>query len=115
MHCGSATICWSASASRVRRSPVSAERRRIAIIGGGFGGLAAAQALRKVNVDGTLVDRTNHHLFQPLVYQLSACGLSMGDCAAPIRGMLRHQPNVQVAMAEVTDVDPERRELSLDR
>ena len=91
------------------------DRRRIAIIGGGFGGLAAAQALRKADVDVTLVDRTNHHLFQPLLYQLAACGLSMGDCAAPIRGMLRNQPNVQVAMAEVTDVDPERRELTLDR
>jgi NADH:ubiquinone reductase (H+-translocating) len=94
---------------------MSGERRRIAIVGGGFGGLAAAQALRKVNVEVTLVDRTNHHLFQPLLYQLAASGLSMGDCAAPIRGMLRHQRNAQVAMAEVTDVDPERGELTLDR
>jgi NADH dehydrogenase len=94
---------------------MSDERRRVAIVGGGFGGLAAAQALRKVNVDVTLVDRTNHHLFQPLLYQLAASGLSMGDCAAPIRGMLRNQRNVQVAMAEVTDVDPERQELTLDR
>jgi NADH dehydrogenase len=94
---------------------MSDERRRVAIVGGGFGGLAAAQALRKVNVDVTLVDRTNHHLFQPLLYQLAASGLSMGDCAAPIRGMLRHQRNAQVVMADVTDVDPERRELTLDR
>ncbi len=92
-----------------------AERRRIVVIGGGFGGLAAAQGLRKVNVDVTLVDRTNHHLFQPLLYQLAASGLSMGDCAAPIRGMLRNQRNAQVAMAEVSDIDPERRELTLDR
>jgi NADH dehydrogenase len=94
---------------------VSAERRKVAIVGGGFGGLAAAQALRRVNVDVTLIDRMNHHLFQPLLYQMAAGGLSMGDCAAPIRGMLRRQSNVRVTMAEVTGVDPERRELTLDR
>ena len=94
---------------------MSGERRRVAIVGGGFGGLAAAQALRKADVDVTLVDRTNHHLFQPLLYQLASGMLSMGECAAPIRGMLRKQPNASVAMAEVTEIDPERRELTLDR
>ena len=94
---------------------MSDDRRRIAIVGGGFGGLAVAQALRKVDVDVTLIDRTNHHLFQPLLYQLAASALSMGDCAAPFRGMLRRQRNVQVVMAGVTEVDPERRELTLDR
>ena len=94
---------------------MSADRRRVAIVGGGFGGLAAAQALRKADVDVTLVDRTNHHLFQPLLYQLASGMLSMGDCAAPIRGMLRQQSNVSVAMAEVTEIDAERRELTLDR
>jgi len=94
---------------------VSAERRKVAIVGGGFGGLAAAQALSKADVDITLVDRTNHHLFQPLLYQLASGMLSMGECAAPIRGMLRKQSNVSVSMAEVTEVDAERRELTLDR
>ena len=94
---------------------MSGERRRVAIVGGGFGGLAAAQALRKADVEVTLVDRTNHHLFQPLLYQLASGMLSMGNCAAPIRGMLRKQPNASVAMAEVTGLDPERRELTLER
>ena len=94
---------------------MSAERRKVAIVGGGFGGLAAAQALSKADVDITLVDRTNHHLFQPLLYQLASGMLSMGECAAPIRGMLRKQSNVSVSMAEVTEVDAERRELTLDR
>jgi NADH dehydrogenase len=85
------------------------------VVGGGFGGLAAAQALRKADVEVTLVDRTNHHLFQPLLYQLASGMLSMGDCAAPIRGMLRKQANARVVMAEVSGIDPERRELTLDR
>jgi len=93
---------------------VSADRR-IVVVGGGFGGLAAAQALRKADVEVTLVDRTNHHLFQPLLYQLASGMLSSGDCAAPIRGMLSNQRNARVTMAEVTGIDPERRELTLDR
>jgi NADH dehydrogenase len=87
----------------------------VAIVGGGFGGLAAAQGLSKADVDVTLVDRTNHHLFQPLLYQLASGLLSMGECAAPIRGMLRKQANARVSMAEVTEVDADRRELTLDR
>src|SRR4051812_12006862 len=92
-----------------------APRRRIVIVGGGFGGLAAAQSLRKVNVDVTLVDRTNHHLFQPLLYQVAAGVLSMGDAAGPIRAMLSRQENARVIMGEATELDPERRELTLER
>src|SRR4051812_9277322 len=77
--------------------------------------MAAAQALAKADVDVTLVDRTNHHLFQPLLYQLASGMLSMGECAAPIRGMLAKQRNVRVEMAEVTAIDAQRRELTLDR
>ena len=62
-----------------------------------------------------MVDRTNHHLFQPLLYQVAAGGLSEGDCASAIRGHLRRQPNASVLMAEVTDVDVERRRVILDR
>ena len=84
-----------ARSRRCRLRPRTA--RRVVIVGGGFGGLAAAQALRSADVDVTLVDRTNHHLFQPLLYQVAAGVLSMGDCAPPIRGMLRAQSERQRA------------------
>jgi NADH dehydrogenase len=85
------------------------------IVGGGFGGLAAARKLRQADVDVTLVDRMNHHLFQPLLYQVAAGGLSASDCASPLRPAVRKSSNTKVLMAEVRDVDPERRELVLDR
>ncbi len=90
-------------------------RRRVVVIGGGFGGLTVARELRRANADVTLVDRTNHHLFQPLLYQVAAGGLSEGDCASAIRGHLRRHPNASVLMAEVTDLDLERRRVILDR
>src|SRR5499433_183643 len=77
----------------------------VVIVGGGFGGLAAARALRNAPVRVTLVDRSNHHLFQPLLYQVATAMLAAGDIAAPIRHLLRKQRNVTVAMAEVTGVD----------
>jgi NADH dehydrogenase len=89
-------------------------RRRVVIVGGGFGGLAAARRLRHADVDVTLVDRMNHHLFQPLLYQVAAGGLSPSDCASPIRPALKGSPNVTVLMAEVTDVDAEQRQVVLD-
>ncbi len=89
--------------------------RRVVIVGGGFGGVAAARELRHANVEVTLVDRKNHLLFQPLLYQVAAGGLSSGECAAPIRALLRHQPNAAVLMAEVTGIDAERRRVTLDR
>src|ERR1700749_2991865 len=94
---------------------MSSERRRIVIVGGGFGGLAAARALRRTNVEVTVIDRMNHHLFQPLLYQVAAGELSMGDAAPPIRAMVWHPRNGRVLMAEVTELDPEKRELTLDR
>jgi NADH dehydrogenase len=90
-------------------------RRRVVVIGGGFGGLTVARELRRANADVTLVDRTNHHLFQPLLYQVAAGGLSEGDCASAIRGHLRRHSNASVLMAEVTDLDVERRRVILDR
>ncbi len=85
------------------------------IVGAGFGGLAAARKLRHADVEVTLVDRMNHHLFQPLLYQTAAGALSSSDCASPIRWGVRRAANTTVLMAEVTDVDAERREVLLDR
>jgi NADH:ubiquinone reductase (H+-translocating) len=90
-------------------------RRRVVVVGGGFGGLAAARGLRHADVDVTLVDRNNHHLFQPLLYQAAAGALSPSDCASPIRPYLKHSDNATVLMAEVNEVDPERRQVVLDR
>ena len=89
-------------------------RRRVVIVGGGFGGGAAARALRGAELEVTLVDRTNHHLFQPLLYQVAAGGLSEGECAAPIRTMLKRQSNATVLMATVTDIDASHRRVALD-
>src|SRR6476469_7706680 len=77
--------------------------KRILIIGGGFGGLTAARALRRDDV--VLIDRTNHHLFQPLLYQVATAALSPGDIAWPLRTMFRSQPNVHVVMDEVPSID----------
>ena len=78
---------------------------RVVIVGGGFGGLAVARALRRVPVCVTLIDRSNHHLFQPLLYQVATATLAPGDIAVPIRQLLRKQRNVTVGLAEVTNVD----------
>ena len=80
----------------------------IVIIGGGFGGLAAARALKRAPVRVTLVDRTNHHLFQPLLYQVAMAGLSPADIAEPIRTILRQQKNVTVLLAEAVGVNFEQ-------
>jgi NADH:ubiquinone reductase (H+-translocating) len=90
-------------------------RRRVVIVGGGFGGFEAARRLAKSDVDVTVVDRKNHLLFQPLIYSVAAGALSAGDVAAPVRWMLRRQANARVVMATVTDIDVERREVVLDR
>ena len=75
---------------------------RVVIVGGGFGGLAAAQALGRAPVAVTLIDRKNYHTFQPLLYQVATAGLSPGEIAAPIRSILRHRKNIEVLMSEVT-------------
>ena len=78
---------------------------RVVIVGAGFGGLQAARALRKAPVQVTVIDRSNHHLFQPLLYQVATAGLSPADISAPIRSILRRQANARVMLAEVTGVD----------
>ncbi|HVS14261.1 MAG TPA: NAD(P)/FAD-dependent oxidoreductase [Thermoanaerobaculia bacterium] len=90
-------------------------RRRVVVIGGGFAGLHAVKALRREPVDVLLVDRTNHHLFQPLLYQVATAGLSPGDIARPLRAIFRRQSNVTVLMAEVVAIDVERRVVELHR
>jgi len=86
----------------------------VVIIGGGFGGLAAAQALKHAPVTITLIDRRNHHLFQPLLYQVATAGLSPGDIASPIRWVLRHQRNARVLLAEARGIDVASRTVLLD-
>ena len=88
-------------------------RPRVVIVGGGFGGLATARALRGSPARVTLIDRTNHHLFQPLLYQVAMAGLSPADIAAPIRSILRRQKNVAVLLAEVVGVDFQASEVIL--
>ena len=80
----------------------------VVIVGGGFGGLAAAKALRKTSAKVILIDRTNHHLFQPLLYQVATSELTAGQIATPIRSILRNQKNTTVIMGEVTAVDTDR-------
>ena len=89
-------------------------RPSVVIVGGGFGGLAAARALARAPVEVVLVDRTNHHLFQPLLYQVATAGLAPGDIASPIRQVLRAQKNATVLLAEATGVDPGARRVALE-
>ena len=91
-----------------------AKRPRVVIVGGGFAGLNAAKALRRARLDVTLVDRRNHHLFQPLLYQVATAALAAPDIAAPIRRVLRRQRNVTVLMANVRQVDTDQRQVLLD-
>jgi NADH:ubiquinone reductase (H+-translocating) len=74
-------------------------RPRVVIIGGGFGGIAAAKALKRANVSITLLDRTNHFIFQPLLYQVATAALAPSDITAPIRWVLRKQKNTEVLLA----------------
>ncbi len=104
---------------RPQRSRADLPSRRVAdsavvIVGGGFAGLQAAKALADVPVRVTLVDRRNHHLFQPLLYQVATAALSPADIAQPIRSVLRGQPNVEVVLAEVEAIDPPAKEIVLD-
>lgn len=93
--------------------PRISEAPRVVIVGGGFGGLTVCRALVRRPVAITLVDRENHHLFQPLLYQVAMAGLSPADIAIPIRAVLRRQHNARVLMAEAVGVDFQRRQLLL--
>ena len=82
-------------------------RSKVVIVGGGFGGLCAAQALKSAPVEVTLIDRRNFHLFQPLLYQVATGSLSPGEIAAPLRGILSRQKNARVLLGDVIDVNPQ--------
>ncbi len=90
-------------------------RPRVVVVGGGFGGLYAALSLGALPVELTVVDRRNHHLFQPLLYQVATAALSPADIAEPIRSILRHQGHTRVLLAEAQSVEVDRKVLVLDR
>lgn len=93
----------------------SARRDRVVIVGAGFGGLAAAKRLASQPLDVTIIDQRNHHLFQPLLYQVATAALSPADVAWPIRSIFAGYPNVRVVLGTVEGVDLERREVKSDR
>jgi NADH dehydrogenase len=88
-------------------------KQKVVILGGGFGGLAAAQKLQRAPVEVTLIDRRNFHLFQPLLYQVATGSLSPGEIAAPLRSVLSRQKNARVLLGEATDVDPQAKRVIL--
>ncbi len=93
--------------------PAAGRLPRVVVIGAGFGGLDAARALRRAPVEVLVVDRRNHHLFQPLLYQVATAALSPADIAYPIRAIFRRQKNADVLLGDVRSVDPPRREVEL--
>src|ERR1700694_6183575 len=88
-------------------------RPKVVIVGAGFAGLTAARRIARLPVQVTVVDRKNHHTFQPLLYQVATAGLSPGEIAAPIRWVVRGSPNVEVLLGEVQDFDLARRVVKL--
>jgi NADH:ubiquinone reductase (H+-translocating) len=102
------------TSTRITSTHAQDPRPHVVIIGGGFAGLTAARSLAKAAVRITLIDRTNHHLFQPLLYQVATAVLNPADITVPIRWMLRHQANVTVIMAEVDGINVATNSLTLD-
>jgi NADH dehydrogenase FAD-containing subunit len=101
----------SATLSSEPAASASGQVPRVVIVGAGFGGLAAATALRHEKVEVTLIDRRNYHLFQPLLYQVATAGLSPADIAQPIRSILRRQRNATVLLGRVTAIDTQARDV----
>ncbi len=95
-------------------APATGRRHHVVIVGGGFGGLSAAKTLGRAAVDVTVIDRTNHHLVQPLLHQLATGILSEGDIALPIRNVLRRQRNTRVVLGDVVDIDLDARRVTVD-
>jgi len=89
------------------------QQKKVIIIGGGFGGINTVKGLRKANCDILMIDKTNHHLFQPLLYEVASAALSSADIAIPIREILRHQDNARVIMGNVVHIDKEKKQIQL--
>ncbi|NLH50586.1 MAG: NAD(P)/FAD-dependent oxidoreductase [Myxococcales bacterium] len=96
------------------QTPAGNQLPRVVIIGGGFAGIHAAKALRRAPVEVVVIDKNNHHVFQPLLYQVATAGLAAVDIATPIRAILRKQKNARVIMSEVRDIDRSRRAVLLE-
>src|SRR5947209_18827896 len=94
-------------------NPNNSGAKRVVIVGGGFGGLYAAKALRRAPVELKVIDRRNFHLFQPLLYQVATGALSPGEIASPLRVVLRHNQNTQVLLGEMIDLDAAGRRVIL--
>lgn len=86
---------------------------KVMILGGGFGGLYAAKTLKRAEVEVTLIDQRNYHLFQPLIYQVATGSLSPGEIAAPLRGVLGRQNNTRVLLGEAVDIDAHAKQITL--
>jgi len=102
------------TSTRITSTHAADPRPHVVIIGGGFAGMSAARGLAKADVRITLIDRTNHHLFQPLLYQVAMAVLNPADITVPIRWLLRHQDNATVIMADVEQISLEKQTLTLD-
>ena len=100
--------------ARLNELSATGERPRVLILGGGFAGLTAAFELKDAPVDVTVIDRTNHHLFQPMLYQVATAALSESDITAPIRHILREHKNTRVVLGEVKEIDPVERVVYVD-
>src|SRR4051812_27693834 len=96
---------WLPDGESLMPSGANVRRKRVVIVGGGFAGIAAARALKRCDADVVLIDRRNHHIFQPLLYQVATAVLAPSDIAAPIRQLAEEQKNVSVMLGEVTGVD----------
>ena len=97
----------------MRKDKMESKKRHIVIIGGGFGGIATAKALNNTDADVTIIDRLNHHLFQPLLYQVATAELSPGDIAAPIRAIVNKNPGIKVVLGEVEKINPKDKSLKM--
>jgi NADH dehydrogenase len=101
------------AATIVSMESAASRQTRVVIVGGGFGGITAARALKRAPIELTVIDRRNHHLFQPLLYQVASAALNPSDIAAPIRRILRHQRNASVVLGEAVAIDTRRKVVQL--
>src|SRR6202047_5236797 len=101
------------SASLPIASEPSVRRKRIVIVGGGFAGIAAARALKRCDAEIVLIDQRNHHIFQPLLYQVATAVLAPSEVAAPLRQLSQRQPNLSVLLGEVTDIELDSRRVKV--